>query len=175
MTEKIQEEKINKIDAQIQNYEKIKYNNLMMNEKIKKNIGSSIQAFYDKSVKKLATNKNIIEELVSTRENFKSKFNFHKQAELNLLKILKLENELSDLNQCLEYYDSIKNSEFKSDIVSRIHKIISMKKEEIVLNDINRVGIKDTSILRQHMEDFKNNNWNFSKQTIAKLKAILEK
>jgi len=174
LTEKVQAEKINKIDAQIKNYESIKTQNSMIDEKIKSNISSCLKTFYNKSVKKLVNKKSLIEELTSTRENFKSKFNFHKQAEMNLLNILKVENELSDLNQCLEYYDNIKNSEFKSDMVKKIHKLISMKKEAIILNDINRVGKNDPSVIQKHMEDYKTNNWLFTNQTILKLKALID-
>lgn len=142
------------------------------NERIKDKMSSCLRTFYDKSMKKLTDKRSMIEDLVSTRENFKTKFNFHKQAEMNLLNILKLENELTDLNQCLEYYESLKNSEFKSDLVNKVHQIISMKKEEIILNDINRLNRKDISIFKKHLEDYKINNWKFSNETLTKLKEL---
>ncbi len=132
-----------------------------------------MKSFYNKSIKKLTFKKSLLKELASTRENFKSKFNFHKETELNLLDILKLENEVSDLNQCMEYYNSIKNSEFKSDSIKKIHKMISMKKEEIVLNDINRIGVRDMGLMKRHFDDYKLNNWAFSFETILKLRNMI--
>ena len=115
----------------------------------------------------------IISELATTRENFKSKFNFHKESEINLMNILRLENEISDLNECLVYYDAIKNSEFKSDNLSKIHKVISNVKEKLILNDIAKFGFKDKDLMKRHYEDYQKNKWDLNYTTIQKLRAFI--
>lgn len=171
LTEKIQEEKYNLIEKNFKTFEKIKMTESKINERFKKNIGKYMKTFYDKSIKRLKNKKLMLDEMVFTRDNFKTNFNSNIEAEKNLLKLIKFENELTDLNQCLEYYDTIKNSNYKSDLKMKIHKIISVKKEELVLNDISKLGrnIMHKGVFIKHLEDWKKNNWIFSPETLNRL------
>lgn len=175
LTEKIQEEKVNSIENKMKIYENIYNKQLKKEDKFKRSIDVTLKSFYNKSLKKLNTKNIIFSELATTRENFKSKFNFHKESEISLLNILRLENEINDLNQCLEYYNNIKNSEFKTDNMSKIHKVISTTKEKLILNDIAKFGLKNKELMRSHFDDYVKNNWDFNLATVEKLMKLIGK
>ena len=73
------------------------------------------------------------------------------------------------------YYNTLKNSEFKTDNfnLSKIHQVISNNKEKLILNDIAKFGIKDKALMKKHFEDYINNKWNYNYTTIQKLKAFI--
>ena len=89
------------------------------------------------------------------------------------MNLIKLEQEISDLNQCLIYYENLKNSEFKSENISIIHKLISRAKEKLILNDIQKIGKKDKELMKKHYEDYLVNDWDFSHSTVLNLKSLL--
>ena len=175
LTEKIHEEKVNNLENKIKIYEDIYKKQLKKEEKMKKNIDNSLISFYNKSNKKLNRKNFIIGELATTRENFRSKFNFHIQSEISLMKILRLGNDINDINEYVEFYNTLKNSEFKTDNfdLSKIHKVISNNKEKSLLNDIAKFGTKNKDLMKKHFEDYTKNKWEYNYTTIQKLKALI--
>jgi hypothetical protein len=174
LTENLRKEKMTNIEVKMKVFNNIYKKQQKRFDKIKNNIDNSLKTFYSKSYKKLNNNNSKIAELATTRETFVSKFNIHKESEMGLLNILKLENESTNINQIIEYYNGLKRNGIKTDNLNKIHRIISNRKEKIILNDIQNYGFDNRGLMLKHYEDYKLNNWDINYTTIKKLKAFIE-
>ena len=81
------------------------------------------------------------------------------------------EKDLSNLDNCVQLYKEIVASEHISSTTTRIHNLISRKKEEHFMNEISNNVSKD-SVLKM-LEEIKLNKWNISQPVLKILNDFI--
>jgi hypothetical protein len=147
-------------------------------EKINLNISKEkqdllIKTFYNKSnrtIKDIHYDKN---QLMRIREDFRKTFNNNKDSEAKIFKLLETDKDGNNLDQVIYMFKQILLNEKKSSAITKIHCLISKKKDVIVQNMLLKECSKDDA--NKILNEIKLNKWNINTVNYKKLLDIVEK
>lgn len=81
-----------------------------------------------------------------------------------------------DLNAYVQQYKEIISNGLNFELSQQVHKVISNKKEEIILAQIKKVPIgkekEFKQIAKQHLEDIKANQWTINSDIMERLSQL---
>lgn len=81
-----------------------------------------------------------------------------------------------DINLYVQQYKEITGSGYKSDLCSKVHMVISNKKEEMIQMQIKKIPNgkekEFKQIANQHLEDIKVNQWSIDSEIIERLSLL---
>ena len=181
-------EKLNKDNEE--DIEKKKNDLEEKNKKIKEDILTSRKKGEEKKEKILQNRNKVKEKLLNDIEN--------EEKLKEILNILNEENEsvngesenkkkkdtkkkdTFDLNNIIETYNNILNTGLKSDLLDKVNKSISIKIENNIKHEINKVGKgkekeKDfKNIAKNYLDDINKNKWNISEEIITQLNNFVD-
>jgi len=114
-----------------------------------------------------------LNDILSAREKISNDYQIHSEKEKSLQDII---NGDYDLEKCVQIYKDIcintnDYQKFKN-LCVQVFTYISEKKDEIYKNEIKKFNIKDKGPLIKCFEDYKQNNWNISEETVKKLNEL---
>ncbi len=136
---------------------------------------NQIKTFYNRSNKKIKNEKLEKNSLMIIREEFRTQFNQNKDTEAKIFMLFNTDKDGSNIEQIIILYRQIVLSDQKSASIIKIHNLISKKKEEIYLKQLDNPFVKITKENSlKIMNDIKSSKWNISSGCIKKLKKILE-
>ncbi len=162
---------------------KIKNKNLDMYELKKKdkllNIikieNEKIKSYYDKLSIKHKFRKDQSQKIFDARNTFMSNFNENINKEFELFCEISNNFDPNNMNNYVNMFKifleshPVKNSSCLVDI----HKIISIKKDIILTNQIDKKEIKNKDQANDILNDIKNNKWNISDKNIKALMNMI--
>jgi hypothetical protein len=132
-----------------------------------------IKTFYNKSnktIKDIHYDKN---QLMRIREDFRKTFNNNKDSEAKIFKLLETDKEGNNLDEIIYMFKQILLNEKKSSAITKIHSLISKKKDEIVQNMLIKQCSKEDA--NKILNEIKLNKWNINSINLKKLIEIVQK
>lgn len=107
------------------------------------------------------------------REDFRVSFNSTKDTEAKIFELLESDKDGINLDQAILMYKQIVVAEHKSATISKIHSIISRRKEESFLKLLGNNAVVGKEVARKLYEDIKLNKWDISSGLVKRLNEIL--
>lgn len=134
----------------------------------------SLSSFYQGNVKSRYDDTRYKNQFLQEREELKNKIYSKKEADKKLMDIISTDSTTPqfDLNTCISMYKEIALSNHQSELLERVHTLISKKKEEIYRSDLKKIGNnakEGKHVALKHIEDIKINSWIISDETMKKL------
>lgn len=127
----------------------------------------NIKSFFQKTNYAIKNIKNEKNRLMKIRDEFRLSFNSTKDTEAKIFEMLENDKDGVNLDSIILMYKQIVVSEHKSGTISKIHSIISKKKEESILKQMNKFINKETA--KRLVDDIKLNKWEISSGLLKKL------
>lgn len=106
------------------------------------------------------------------REDFRVSFNSTKDTEAKIFELLESDKDGLNLEQVILMYKQIVVTEHKSATISKIHNIISKRKEESIAKLLAKNSI-NKDMARKFLEEIRLNKWDISSSLIRKINDIL--
>lgn len=78
-----------------------------------------------------------------------------------------------EINYYVQCYKEVSSSNYKGeDMIKRAHEVLSMKKEEMYINDLKKFTIKDKSTILKYIEEINTFNWLISEEIMKKFQEL---
>ena len=135
----------------------------------------SIKSFYKTSFSFRKEIRDDTTILIKARDHLKNEFQNKFEIEKNIKEIITNSANNFDYGQAftlMKEYPTFTN--YNQELVTSLHAIISMKKEENLKTELKKLTVKDKNAIMKHLDDIKIHDLKVSADVIQKLRDLIK-